>query len=364
MVHTEWTSPSFHLMGDSFVDLLCYLEDGWPELGGDARLIHPIQTFAGGSATNTATHLTSLLQRTQDTTARVTLQTVYHPHDEYGVLLQEHAHIHGYRLINNRMVDDDPSATGHCLCIVSRGERTFMTHLGCVEHFSAKNIQIDVILEEEHPAHVHVAGYFNIVGFWNGRLYHQLQQIKDQRPHTTISLVTQHDYTNTWDGGLSQVVPLLDVLFLNEMEASKIVTGAKLNESQSSNITTQWAEHFQAWSTHTCVVITRGSQGAVALRNGQVIACVEKAISVQVVDPTGAGDAFAAGFLYGVHQYLGQDTHKKDGNREWSSECIQEGLLWGCALGTAGVTVRGASVPIPASLVTDLLEQQRNLAHL
>lgn len=45
-------------------------------------------------------------------------------------------------------------------------------------------------------------------------------------------------------------------------------------------------------------IVTRGPCCVVALYNGDVVA-TQAAANVQVVDPTGAGDCFASGFLYG-----------------------------------------------------------------
>jgi hypothetical protein len=41
--------------------------------------------------------------------------------------------------------------------------------------------------------------------------------------NTTISLVTQHDATREWDGGLSDLFPLLDFVFMNDLEARSII---------------------------------------------------------------------------------------------------------------------------------------------
>ena len=142
-------------------------------------------------------------------------------------------------------------STGHCIIIVAGGERSFMTHVGCLEHFKASDLDINRILGEANhqnhhqsdadadddttgggrgggAIHIHIAGYFNLSGFHHGNLatpLHSIREARRKQQHPTVlSLVAQHDATQQWDGGLEKVVPLLDFLILNEVEASHIVT--------------------------------------------------------------------------------------------------------------------------------------------
>lgn len=76
------------------------------------------------------------------------------------------------------------------------------------------------------------------------------------------------------------------------------------------------------------IVVTRGKEGALA------VSCDERweqpTKAVEVVDTTGAGDAFAAGFLYG-----------------WcAAEDVRLGLIFGCACGAAAVGQMGGSHPL------------------
>ena len=164
------------IVGDAFVDVYCYLHNDTPEVvvGGDARLIKPITTRAGGSGVNTATHLTSLIKHfsiDNETTIEVNCQSVVNENDAYGKLLIEHAKSQGFNLLNRR-VSDYPScffdtedelscrgkSTGHCAVIVAKGERSFMTHLGCVEDYKGSHIMDESINTRNDLQHVHVAG--------------------------------------------------------------------------------------------------------------------------------------------------------------------------------------------------------------
>jgi sugar/nucleoside kinase (ribokinase family) len=358
---------TFHIIGDAFVDLFCFLETNWPEQGGDAILGQPVKSYAGGSSTNTATHLASLVDNSSSSDV-ITLQkdpvilyTVLNPNDHYGQLLLKHAVDHKIPLVNccknNKSEDTSIHAdvsTGHCMVIVSGGERTFMTHLGCVGTFQAADIPWHTIRDAEGPIHVHVAGYFNTTGFWHGTLAEQLRQLRhDRGGHaTTVSLVTQHDASNEWDGGLDQLIQQLDYLIINELEACRITSRGRGGQElkPEDDRVAAWVSFFSPLNPKVCVVVTRGPKGAVAFRNGAVLATLRLALSVTVVDPTGAGDAFTAGFLYGLW------SSKEE---TWSARALQQGLEWGCAVGTAVVTTRGASNPSELDAVLALYERQK-----
>jgi len=155
--------PSFHIIGDVFVDLFSFLDGDLPEQGGDSRLDQPVKEYPGGSANNTATHLTSLINNfiKDKTVPSITLHTSLNPDDHYGQLLLQHANEHGFSVINCRKEGDD-AWTGHCIVIVCREDRSFMTYLGCMERLEAQDLHTHEIVEANGPIHVHVAGYFNI----------------------------------------------------------------------------------------------------------------------------------------------------------------------------------------------------------
>jgi sugar/nucleoside kinase (ribokinase family) len=356
-----------HILGDAFVDHFCFLDGDWPEKGGDALLHQPIRSYAGGSSVNTATHYQSLVTQLSTTQAPLILHTVLNENDPFGQMLLEHAQKHNFSLINCRR-PSDTSSTGHCIAIVSKGERTFMTHPGCVHHFTAKDVSMERIIQHEGDVHIHVAGYFNITGFWHGTLRELLQTIRSERTKryplhsTTISLVTQHDASNQWDGGIDDVLSCLDFLIVNELEANRIMQRGRKDKSiplERNDPLQDWISFWSPLNPEACIVVTRGSEGAVAFRNGQVLASLSPAVPVPVVDPTGAGDAFAAGFLYGIWSEQDKDIYQTSHQRILSAQDIANGLQWGCAVGTASVEVRGASVPCHVESIREIYKKQR-----
>lgn len=364
---------TFHIVGDAYVDFFCFLDGEWPENGGDSRLDQPVKSYAGGSSTNTATHLKSCLKHfvKKLPPPQVHLHTVLNPQDHYGQLLLEHARQHEFPIINCRKEDDTSSSTGHCIAIVSGGERSFMTHQGCVGEFSADDVDMNMIANTPTHVHLHVAGFFNIPGFWNDKLKHKLESIRESRKqgslgdkNTTISLVTQHDAGRGWDGGIDDIIPLLDFAIMNHLEAKNIVLRGQRVHGQSvldsDDEIQNWATYFNFVSPTCNIIVTRGKQGAVVLRGGKVIAD-QAAIIVKPVDPTGAGDSFTAGFLHGIWSWkLKGDAN--DYTSEWPIEAIEEGLRWGCAMGSSAIMIRGASVPAKPEDVLKFHEQALKVA--
>ena len=89
------------------------------------------------------------------------------------------------------------------------------------------------------------------------------------------------------------------------------------------------------------VVTTRGPHGAMAAAaTGE--RWTQETIATTVVDTTGAGDAFAAGFLFGWVGGGGQD-----GAAAAQSDRVCLGLSYGCAAGAAAVGQMGGSSPCP-----------------
>lgn len=120
-----------------------------------------------------------------------------------------------------------------------------------------------------------------------------------------------------WEG-LEPLWPHIDVFIPNEVEAAGLSGRADPEEAAS------W---FVERGVRT-VVVTLGEQGALALQaDGRRHRCSTRPTTV--VDTTGAGDGFCAGFLFALLQHDGDD--------------VGRALEWGCAMGRAVVGCFGAS---------------------
>ncbi|KAL3905557.1 MAG: hypothetical protein SGARI_004403, partial [Bacillariaceae sp.] len=146
-----------------------------------------------------------------------------------------------------------------------------MTHQGVVETFDASHIHLQEMIDTASNLHVHIAGFYNIPGFWNGQLAEKLKHLRQERKRlhpnytTTISLVTQHDATKTWDGGLKELLPFLDFCIMNDLEAQSIVKAGGVNVDNYDHEHLCWADYFGAICQNRSnnVIVTRGEKGAI-----------------------------------------------------------------------------------------------------
>ena len=103
----------------------------------------------------------------------------------------------------------------------------------------------------------------------------------------------------------------LDIIFANEQEALSLIDSKNFDEvilfcKQLSKL----------------IVITRGEKGSIANQKNEVVECDSKK-DLKIIDLTGAGDLFAAGFLHGhVNNLSLKDSLEK--GTEMSSKIIQK----------------------------------------
>ena len=103
----------------------------------------------------------------------------------------------------------------------------------------------------------------------------------------------------------------LDIIFANEQEITSLIEAK--NFSEVINFSKQLDK---------LVVVTRGDKGAVAVNGDKIFECnVQK--NLKILDLTGAGDLFAAGFLHGYINKLSIEESLKKGT-EMSSRVIQQ----------------------------------------
>ncbi len=110
---------------------------------------------------------------------------------------------------------------------------------------------------------------------------------------------------------LNLVKEKLDITFSNEQEILSLIESKNFDEVISFGK-----------SLEKLVVITRGEKGSIAIKKNNVVECnVQK--NLRIVDLTGAGDLFAAGFLHGHLNNLSLKQCLEKGT-EMSSKVIQQ----------------------------------------
>jgi len=338
-------TTSFHLIGDAFVDIFCYASSQETlSIGGDTQLDRPVQEFAGGTALNTSTHLCSL-------SANVTLHTSWNTNDRYGNFLQEHCDQNG---IDTVVFNPTQEATGQCVVLVTRSDRTFWTHRGCINSYIPYPDEWKAMQETEDRVHLHIGGFYNLGALQNRstELSSRLSALKEANPFIKLSMVLQYDATDRWDGGIDELATMLDYMFLNETETLGIAKRLRLANNTTHNsdealLPEAIAIVQSAWCTRNpnlVLLITRGDKGATVVTTNHIQDYAAPSLDPSaVVDTTGAGDAFCAGFLYGLAK----------AEEEGLSE-LESAMQWALSVGTAAVTILGASKTIDSELIVSL----------
>ena len=109
---------------------------------------------------------------------------------------------------------------------------------------------------------------------------------------------------------LSLVKNKLDIIFANEQEIKSLIDAKNFEDVVT------FGKQLGKF-----LIITRGGEGSIAIKDGVIIEC-ESEKNLNIVDLTGAGDLFAAGFLHG---YINGFSTKECLNKgtEMSSKIIQ-----------------------------------------
>ena len=179
------------------------------------------------------------------------------------------------------------------ILITPDSERTMCTYLGISSHLSAEDISKNSILDHEL---IFLEGYLWDKGVSEKMFKHAIKIAKQNNVKIAMSLsdvfcVTRHkqDFYNLLKNDLN-------ILIGNENEINEL-TGKK-NLLDSIN-------HLKEFDK--LIVITRSDKGSLAIKNSAIINCESIKVD-KILDLTGAGDLFAAGFL---KEYLEKSDIKK-----------------------------------------------------
>ena len=201
--------------------------------------------------------------------------------DEHGKLYREKLEALGVC----DYLAEGKGATGSSLILVSEdGARTMNTFLGMSQELMNPDIDPDVIQSSKY---LYLTGYLWDTESQKKAVLNALDEAKKREVKVALSLsdpfcVTRHkeDFINLLKGYASMV-------FCNQEEAFTLL---------DTEITQQAAETLSDWTETAALTI--GAYGALISHRGET--CYIDPLPVRVEDTTGAGDAFAAGFLYGM----------------------------------------------------------------
>ena len=195
--------------------------------------------------------------------------------------------------------------TGTCLILVTPdSERTMCTFLGTAGKINENDVNSDVIKKSEI---VFLEGYL-----WDeGEPKKAFDKAINTSNKVAMSLSDQFCVDRHKPHFLELVKNKLDITYANEQEITSLIKAKNFEEV--INFSKQLKK---------LVVVTRGEKGAIAIKGEEVIESgIQK--NLKIVDLTGAGDLFAAGFLHG---YINKLSIKKclEKGTEMSSKIIQQ----------------------------------------
>lgn len=173
----------------------------------------------------------------------------------------------------------DGVSTGVTVLLPHGGKRHILTYLGTMSGMTRADLNFEYLAAAKH---FHLSSLFLQRGL-AADLPNLFQELK--RAGLTISLDTNDDPENAWDGVLPQLLEYVDVLLPNENELCRI----------AGRDTVEDALAVLAGRV-PCIAVKRGSRGA-WVRSADGLVKVDP-VAVNPVDTIGAGDSFNAGFLY------------------------------------------------------------------
>lgn len=230
--------------------------------------------MSGGSAANTVSGVASFGGRA------AYIGRVFD--DQLGAVFAHDLRATGVTFRSHPATDGPP--TGRCLIVVTPdAQRTMNTYLGSSEHFGPEHVDGDLIADAQVTF---LEGYLfdrpeAKEAYWKAsRIAHDA----GRRVALTLSdtfCVERHKAE--WR---DLVADQVDVLFANEHEALTLYEVDTFEEALAA-----------ARSDVEVAIVTRGPAGSVVARGDQVEEIDPH--PVEVVDTTGAGDLYAAGFLFG-----------------------------------------------------------------
>jgi len=298
-------------IGNAIVDVICKVEDQYlidnQLIKSTMKLVDELefkkllstlkieQTISGGSVANSIVGLSQLgnsvgfIGKVND--------------DALGKKYEEGLISENVKYFYNKEKEIIP--TGTCLILITPdSERTMITFLGIAGKISEKDIDENTIKKSEM---IFLEGYL-----WDeGEPKSAFNKAILLSNNKAMSLSDQFCVERHKEDFLNLVKNKLDVIFANEQEIMSLIDAKNFKDVMEFGK-----------KLGKLLVITRGEKGSIAIKNQEIIECKSNP-NLKIVDLTGAGDLFAAGFLHGfVNNVKTKECLEK--GTEMSSKIIQK----------------------------------------
>jgi len=301
-------------IGNAIVDVICKVDDNFIEQNNLTKSTMKLffeenefknllinlkieKTVSGGSVANSIVGLSQLgdkvgfIGKVSD--------------DDFGSKYEEGLKKENVEYFYSKKTEELP--TGTCLILVTPdSERTMCTFLGTAGKINENDVSSDAIKKSEI---IFLEGYL-----WDeGDPKKAFDKAINNANKVAMSLSDQFCVDRHKTHFLNLVKDKLDITFANEQEITSLIDAK--NFSEVIDFSKQ---------LNKLVVVTRGEKGAgaVAVNGDEVVESnIEK--NLKIIDLTGAGDLFAAGFLHGHIKKLSTKECLEKGT-EMSSKVIQQ----------------------------------------
>ncbi|WP_432987583.1 carbohydrate kinase family protein [Dactylosporangium sp. CA-233914] len=289
------------VVGDANPDLVLR-GDVRPRFGQEEQLLDAADLVLGGSAAITAMGCARLGLRTG------LLAAV--GDDVFGSFVRERLAERGVELL----VPDHAQAkepTGISVILSAPGDRAILTLSGAIPLLRPADVTDELIKDSRH---VHVASLFLQPGLQEG-----LADVfaRARANDTGTSLDTNWDPSGRWSG-LEEILAVTDVFLPNAAELLAVSKAGNLHEAAAKLV-----------AAGTTVVLKDGARGGRVWWPGGEAAA--PGLSVDVVDTTGAGDSFNAGFLAA----------------RLGGEALPEAVAWAARAGSLSTRAAGGTAAQP-----------------
>ena len=299
-------------IGNAIVDVICKVDDSFIEQNNLTKSTMKLffdekefkslllnlkieKTVSGGSVANSIVGLSQLgnqvgfIGKVSD--------------DEFGRRYEEGLKKENVEYFYSKKNEELP--TGTCLILVTPdSERTMCTFLGTAGKINEHDINSDAIKKSEI---IFLEGYL-----WDeGEPKKAFDKAINNADRVAMSLSDQFCVDRHKINFLELVKNKLDIIFANEQEIKSLIEAKDFQE------VIDFSKQLKK-----LIVITRGEKGAIAIQGEEVIE-TEILQNLKILDLTGAGDLFAAGFLHGYVNQLSIKESLEKGT-ELSSKVIQQ----------------------------------------
>ena len=298
-------------IGNAIVDVICKVEENFLSENNLAKSTMKLvneselkkllsnlkieETIAGGSVANSIVGL-SQLGNPVSFIGKVN-------NDEFGNKYEKSLTNEKVKYCYQKKKESIP--TGTCIILITPdSERTMCTFLGIAGKISDRDIDENAVKNSEL---IFLEGYL-----WDeGDPKTAFNKAINISKKTAMTLSNKFCVDRHKKSFLDLVNNKLDITFANELEILSLIDTKSFDEviSFSKQI-------------GKLVVITRGDKGSLAIEKNEVIEC-DSQKNLKIVDLTGAGDLFAAGFLHGHINNLSIKESLEKGT-EMASKIIQK----------------------------------------